>query len=588
MMNLRPFLAFMALPHVALSGLGQNIRLGDDSPLLPSTQRAQAEVHVARSYVDRNLVVATFQDGRLTNGGALTCGYAVSHDAGLTWSRGIIPSLTELNGGAFERATDPVAAIDHAGNIFLGTYAFTPGGTEAMTISKSTNGGETFSAPIFAVTNDGRVFTLDKNWLAVNTFPGSPTFGRLALSWTSLYSAAASNGVVVSDDGGHSWTKPQFVGAKLSQATQPVFLPDGSLAMVYWNFDGNRIEFVRSEDGGLTFASPTLVSAVQRYDDPVARGVGFAPSATGDRQAGIVYVAWQGRADATPGSRPCIFFSRSIDQGRTWTTPVAVNDTPDSRSVFLPAIAASPDGQHLTVIFYDKRNDPGAGYFVDLYLAESFDGGKTWQPNVRLSEVSSDLRAAPLTDRGYMLGDYQAIVPALDFDSPAIACWIDTRSGNPDPFAMQIGRRHGTSFETWRTLRFAATELGDAAISGPEADPDSDGIRNLAEYAHGLEPRHADAAPLRYKTGVTTFDPVGPRPALSLTYDYLPVLGDIAFSWITSDDLTQWSPVVPAEQPSQIGAESTLRSLEARFLIDVATPLRAFRLQVTQTNSPPR
>ncbi len=588
MINLRLFLAFMALPHFALSGLGQNIRMGDDSPLLPGTQRAQAEVHVARSYVDRNLVVATFQDGRLTNGGALSCGYAVSHDAGLTWSRGIIPGLTELNGGPFERATDPVAAIDHAGNIYLGTYAFTLGGSEAMTISKSTNGGATFSAPIFAVTNDGRFFTLDKNWLTVNTFPGTPTFGRLALSWTSLYFAAASNGVVVSDDGGQSWTKPQFVGAKLSQATQPLFLPDGSLAMVYWNFDGNRIEFVRSEDGGLTFTRPTLVSAVQRYDDSVARGVGFAPSATGDRQAGVVYVCWQGRADATPGSRPCIFISRSIDQGKTWTAPVAVNDTPDSRSVFLPAIAASPDGQHLTVIFYDKRNDPGAGYFVDLYLAESFDGGQTWQPNVRLSEVSSDLRAAPLTDRGYMLGDYQAIVPALDFDSPAIACWIDTRSGNPDPFAMQIGRHRGTSFATWKTLRFAANELEDAATTGPEADPDGDGIQNLAEYAHGLEPRDPNPAPLRYKAAVPTSELVSPRPALSFTYDYLPVLDDVAFSWVTSDDLALWSSVVPAEQPSRIGAESAIRSLEARFPIEVATRLRVFRLQMTLTNSPPQ
>ncbi len=574
----------MALTHIASSSPAQNTQMGADSPLLPGTQRAQAEVHAARSYVDRNLVVSTFQDGRFTNGGALGCGYAISHDAGLTWSRGIIPGLTELTGGPFKRATDPVAAIDHAGNIFLGTYAFTPGGSDAMAVSKSTDGGATFSAPVFAVTNDGRIFALDKNWLTVNTFPGSPTFGRLALSWTSLFYAAASNGVVVSDDGGNSWTRPQFVGAKLSQATQPLFLPDGSLAMFYWNFDGNRIEFVRSEDGGLTFALPTIVFAVQRYDDPIARGLGFAPSAAGDRQAGVVYVCWQGRTDANPGSRPCIFFSRSIDQGKTWTTPVAVNDTPDARSVFMPALAASPDGQHLTVIFYDKRNDPGAGYLVDLYLAESFDGGQTWQPNVRLSEVSSDLRAAPLTDRGYMLGDYQAIVPALDFDSPAVACWIDTRSGNPDPFAMQIRRRRGTSFATWRTLRFSATETGDASIAGPDADPDGDGIPNLAEYAHGLEPRHADPAPLHYKSGVTTTDPAGTRAALPLSYNYSPVLDDIAFSWVASDDLTLWSPIMPAEQASQAGAESTLRSFEAHFPIDVDTPSRAYRLQLNQTN----
>lgn len=64
---------------------------------------------------------------------------------------------------------------------------------------------------------------------------------------------------------------------------------------------------------------------------------------------------------------------------------------------------------------------------MDLYLAESFDGGDSWQPNLRLSTVSSDLNRAPLTPGGRMVGDYQAVVPALNFGAPAFAVWVDAR-----------------------------------------------------------------------------------------------------------------------------------------------------------------
>ncbi|MCZ7639720.1 MAG: glycoside hydrolase [Verrucomicrobia bacterium] len=106
---------------------------------------------------------------------------------------------------------------------------------------------------------------------------------------------------------------------------------------------------------------------------------------------GVLYVAYQ----AYWLGEPRILFTRSPDQGRTWTGPVPVNDTPNQRSVFNAAIAVTPDGQHVSVIFNDKRHDDGSGRWVDVYLAESFDGGLTWKPNLRLTEMASDLQLAP-------------------------------------------------------------------------------------------------------------------------------------------------------------------------------------------------
>src|SRR5204863_6783607 len=101
-------------------------------------------------------------------------------------------------------------------------------------------------------------------------------------------------------------------------------------------------------------------------------------------------------------------------------------------------IAVSSDGQTVDVVFYDHRNNPGSDTLVDLYLAQSIDGGASWQPNVRITSVSSDASLAPLTATGYMLGDYQGIAEASDNTIPAVPIWIDTRTGNPDPFVASF------------------------------------------------------------------------------------------------------------------------------------------------------
>ena len=76
-----------------------NLRLGDDPAPLPPTMRAQAEPHIARSQVDPDFVVAVFQEGRFADGGAVDCGYSVTRDGGLSWTRALIPNLTTVTGG---------------------------------------------------------------------------------------------------------------------------------------------------------------------------------------------------------------------------------------------------------------------------------------------------------------------------------------------------------------------------------------------------------------------------------------------------------------------------------------------------------
>jgi Glycosyl hydrolase family 53 len=50
-------------------------------------------------------------------------------------------------------------------------------------------------------------------------------------------------------------------------------------------------------------------------------------------------------------------------------------------------------------------------------------------------------------------------------------------------------------YPTWPTTAFSALELGNQAVSGDEADPDGDGIKNLMELAFGTNPKSSVMAP---------------------------------------------------------------------------------------------
>src|SRR5207249_6998120 len=165
----------------------------------------------------------------------------------------------------------------------------------------------------------------------------------------------------------------------------------------------------------------------------------------------------------TPAA-PRILFTKSTDGGTNWSTPIPISDNPTNVQVLNAAIAASPDGQTITVSFYDGRVNPSNPYLVDLFMAQSFDGGVTWQPNLRLTPISSDVRLAPLTDTGYMLGDYQGIAPTTGPDVSAVPVFIDTRTGNPDPFVVRVGVSSNLTFQAWRAARFSLAEVNAPVI----------------------------------------------------------------------------------------------------------------------------
>ena len=482
-----------------------NIRLGDDPGELPQNLRAQAEPHIIRSPNEPDFLLATFQEGRTTTGGAADCGYAVSHDGGLTWKRSLIPNLAKPSGGPFMVASDPVAGIAADGTAYLNTLGVRsqePVTTGAALVSRSLDGGVTFEPPVIAYESPNNEFFPDKNWMAINTFPETATAGRVVVTFTLFSNTGGTSrpiGRVLSDDKGQTWSPPAYIHDPNtdSQGSQPVFLPDGKLAISYWNFNktpqtnvDDFIELVVSEDGGNTFGPPRFVTTVAFYDHPRIRDAIVLPSMTASRGSGDLFIVYQARHD---GGSPRIMFTKSTDQGASWTTPIPISDNPAGLAVINPAVAASPDGQKIDVAFYDARDNPDSLTRLDMYLAQSFDGGATWQPNIRLTPVSTDAALAPMSGNNpnnpnFMLGDYQGIAESTNANVPAVPLWIDTRTGNPDPFVARIGSSPTVNFTAWQASRLSLGQINDPAAGGEAGDADGDGEQNAAEYKYGTEP----------------------------------------------------------------------------------------------------
>ena len=158
---------------------------------------------------------------------------------------------------------------------------------------------------------------------------------------------------------------------------QIAVLPNGTLVDVFWTGRGSGLQpspnqdfigVMVSTDAGVRWSQVIKISNFEDppvcgfelvcdpdTGDPVRAGT-FIPDIAVDPVTGRVYVVW---ADArfSGGAFPDVVLSSSLD-GRTWTTPVKVNQTPVAAAAFNPTVEVSSDGT-VGVLYYDFReNDP--------------------------------------------------------------------------------------------------------------------------------------------------------------------------------------------------------------------------------------
>jgi hypothetical protein len=109
-------------------------------------------------------------------------------------------------------------------------------------------------------------------------------------------------------------------------------------------------------------------------------------------------------------------------------------------------------------------------------------------------------------------------------------------------------------YADWRGRHFNAAEAADPGVSGPEADPDADGLANAFEYAVGSNPQLADGHRYLPVFTVTELDPgTGPEPYGWISLGIVWAAEDATFVAETGPDLVSWSP-----EPAGVVRVSTL------------------------------
>jgi hypothetical protein len=400
--GLGSFLAGSALANVPLTQISQ-----DPFVNRSSFHRTQVEPD---TFSFGATIISAFQSGRFYDGGASDIGFSTSTNSGATWTDGFLPGTTVFSTppGPYARISDPSVAYDAADGVWMITGLAIDSNVvgKAVLVSRSTDGGLTWDNPVTVALAGGFSF-FDKEWIACDNTASSPNFGNCYVEWDD-----AGNGGTLhmrrSTNGGQGW-HDSTVPNNLVIGGQPLVQPNGTVVVP---IDGGPgIQSFVSSNGGVSYTGPFTVASISEHQVAGSLRTSALPSAEIDG-AGKVYVVWQDCRFRTNCRSNDIVMSTSTD-GKTWS-PVAripIDATSSTVDHFIPGIAVDPatskSTAHLGVAyyFYPKASCSSSTCKLAAGFISSTNGGQSWSAPVRVLGPLG-LRWLPLTNQGFMVGDY--------------------------------------------------------------------------------------------------------------------------------------------------------------------------------------
>lgn len=202
--------------------------------------------------------------------------------------------------------------------------------------------------------------------------------------------------------------------------------------MAWLDLVTRTIEIASSNNLGASFNSPVNVRTITPIPSPLPNSrfrTNSFPTLRVDDVTGSVYVAW---ADDGSGNAD-ILFTRSLDKGVTWSTPIRVNDDTTTSDQFFPWMSVSQGS--INIDFYDRRLDV-ANHLVDIFYAQSADGGSSFLPNLRVTDLSTNPDAVIFSNGQSFMGDYIGVASTPVGVHPV---WTDNRDvSSATPFDQDI------------------------------------------------------------------------------------------------------------------------------------------------------
>ncbi len=312
-------------------------------------------------------------------------------------------------------------------------------GVNGQYIYRSTNNGQTWSAPILSVLGN------DRNHVSAE-YTGTGPYANY------VYAAMTPGNFGRSTDAGLTWTTTFNPSNSLPGcyiAVGPNGSTDGGCVMYVTNTGsdfGNRVyNFYRSTNGGSNF---TLMSSQSGWSGFVGFHTGSRHTINNARTAphpkmamdnsngpyrGRLYFVNASNDPPGNGNKPDIWLRYSNDMGATWSSPTRVNDNPNPTlsDQWFPEIWCERTTGKLYLHWYDDRSNP-ATFQTAIYATYSTDGGQTFVTNQQVTNTTFTWPNPACAPNCYK-GDYTTIMG----NNPKVAysVWGDHRNGT----AMNMG-----------------------------------------------------------------------------------------------------------------------------------------------------
>lgn len=324
---------------------------------------------------------------------------------------------------------------------------------------RSLNGGISWTRLAPATGGDKQWFTID------NT--SSTGHGFQYQSWSTGGNNYGGRQFSRSTDGGFAWLNPINIPNSPSWGTQDVDTA-GNLFIGGVNLNTGQIWCDRSTDAKNPALTPTFdqSTAVNLGGD-----IGFSEPINPVGLVGQVFLAVDHSSLATKDNvymlasvQPTgasngsdVMFVRSSDGGRTFSTPLRVNDDPVNHDKWhwFGTLAVAPNGR-IDSVWLDSRN---AGNNTDsqLFYSYSVDGGVTWAPNAAVSNSFNPLLGYPNQNK---MGDYITIVSD---NTGGNVAYTATYNGEEDIYYVRVAPTGGGGL----SLTSAASVKGGFEIDVP-------------------------------------------------------------------------------------------------------------------------
>lgn len=356
--------------------------------------------------------------------------YFQSSNAGIGW-------VGTPNGAGGSNSGDPTTAIGLNGREYVNFIS----NSDGQGIAYSDNGTSWTTATVAPSPGD----LADKNHMWIDNKSTSPYEGNLYTAWTDFGGTDdAEIKISRSINDGVSWSTGLNISSAVNAGShnQGVNVQTGPNGEVYvawaiydgWPTDETAIGFTKSTNGGVSYAAATRiitnikgirnseVSKNQRVNSfPV-----MAVDISGGTYNGNIYIVWTnvGVPGTNTGTNRSIYMIRSSNGGTTWSTPIRVNQGPNTagKEAYFPWISCDPETGVLSVVFYDDRNVSSTQ--CEVYTAYSTDAGNSWT-DFKVSDVAFTPSPIPGLADGYM-GDYLGITSK---GGKVYPCWTDNRGG---------------------------------------------------------------------------------------------------------------------------------------------------------------